>query len=127
MTSKPYFLTLVRIKLLNGDRCQSALLPLICSQRYDHTLRRTIMSKTKSTNRKGEFRTVISKDGTNISFLSVGTGPGVMVLPSVRSMASDYAVFASALADNFAGHTPGAPRSRRNWRTSRRLRHSKGN
>ncbi len=63
------------------------------------------MSKTNSINRKGEFRTVISKDGTIVSFLSVGKGPGVIVLPGVLSMASDYAIFASALADNFSVHT----------------------
>jgi pimeloyl-ACP methyl ester carboxylesterase len=63
------------------------------------------MSKTNSINRKGECRTVISKDGTAVSYLSVGKGPGVIVLPGVLSMASDYAAFASALADNFSLHT----------------------
>jgi pimeloyl-ACP methyl ester carboxylesterase len=63
------------------------------------------MSKTNSINRKGEFRTVVSKDGTLVSFLSVGKGSGVIVLPGVLSMASDYAIFASVLADNFCVHT----------------------
>ena len=63
------------------------------------------MSKTNSINRKGEFRTVISKDGTIVNFLSVGKGLGVIVLPGVLSMASDYAIFASALADNFSVYT----------------------
>lgn len=63
------------------------------------------MSKTNSINGKGEFRTVISKDGTIVSFLSVGKGSAVIVLPGVLSMASDYAIFASALADNFSVHT----------------------
>jgi len=53
----------------------------------------------------GESRTVISKDGTIVGFLSVGKGSGVIVLPGVLSMASDYAAFASALADNFSVHT----------------------
>jgi pimeloyl-ACP methyl ester carboxylesterase len=47
---------------------------------------------------KHDFRTVISKDGTKIGFYSFGKGPGVIVLPGVLSMASDYVVFASALA-----------------------------
>ena len=63
------------------------------------------MSKTNSINREGTFRSVISKDGTIISFLSVGKGSGVIVLPGVLSMASDYAAFASALADKFSVHT----------------------
>lgn len=63
------------------------------------------MTKTNSRHGKGESRTVISRDGTIVSFLSVGRGSGVIVLPGVLSMASDYAAFASALADNFAVHT----------------------
>jgi len=63
------------------------------------------MTKTNSRDRKGESRTVISMDGTIVSFLSVGKGSGVIVLPGVLSMASDYSAFASALANNFAVHT----------------------
>lgn len=63
------------------------------------------MSKENSISRKGEFRTVISRDGTIVSFISVGKGPGVIVLPGVLSTASDYAAFASALAGNFSVHT----------------------
>ncbi|HEY1112067.1 MAG TPA: alpha/beta hydrolase [Chitinophagaceae bacterium] len=62
------------------------------------------MSKTSSIDSKGESRTVLSQDGTVISFFSVGKGSGVIVLPGVLSMASDYAAFASALADNFRVH-----------------------
>ena len=63
------------------------------------------MLKTSSINREGEFRTVVSRDGTIVSFLSVGEGYGVIVLPGVLSMARDYAAFASALADKFSVHT----------------------
>ncbi len=63
------------------------------------------MTKTNSHDEKGESATVISKDGTIVSFLSVGKGAGVIVLPGVLSMANDYAAFASALADNFAVYT----------------------
>jgi pimeloyl-ACP methyl ester carboxylesterase len=48
--------------------------------------------------------TAHSKDGTTISYLSVGDGPSVLVLPGVLSMASDYAAFARALAEHFAVH-----------------------
>jgi pimeloyl-ACP methyl ester carboxylesterase len=63
------------------------------------------MLKTNPIDRKGESPTVISEDGTIISFLSIGRGPGVIILPGVLSMASDYAAFASALATNFTGYT----------------------
>ncbi|HEY0732208.1 MAG TPA: alpha/beta hydrolase [Chitinophagaceae bacterium] len=63
------------------------------------------MLKTSSINREGKFRTVVSRDGTIVSFLSVGKGNGVIVLPGVLSMARDYAAFASALADKFSVHT----------------------
>lgn len=63
------------------------------------------MLKTNSNNKKGEVKTVISQDGTIVSFLSVGKGPGVIVLPGVLSMARDYAAFSSALAGNFSVHT----------------------
>src|SRR5688572_33043324 len=48
---------------------------------------------------------VLSKDGTKIGYLSVGTGPAVLVIPGVLSMAADYAVFARALSEHFTVHT----------------------
>jgi pimeloyl-ACP methyl ester carboxylesterase len=48
---------------------------------------------------------VLSKDGTNISYLSVGAGPSVIVIPGVLSMAADYAAFARALSEHFSVHT----------------------
>lgn len=53
----------------------------------------------------GATHTVLSKDGTTISYLSIGGGPPVLVLPGVLSMASDYAAFARALAEHFTVHT----------------------
>ena len=50
-------------------------------------------------------RTVRSRDGTRIGYLSVGTGPSVVVIPGVLSMAADYAAFARALSAHFAVHT----------------------
>lgn len=50
--------------------------------------------------------TVRSEDGTTISYLSLGGGPPVLVIPGVLSMASDYARFARALAGHgFTVHT----------------------
>ena len=40
--------------------------------------------------------TVLSRDGTRIGYLSVGSGPSVLVVPGVLSMAADYAAFARA-------------------------------
>jgi len=48
---------------------------------------------------------VLSKDGTKIGYLSVGSGPSVLVVPGVLSMAADYAAFARALAERFTVHT----------------------
>jgi pimeloyl-ACP methyl ester carboxylesterase len=48
---------------------------------------------------------VISKDGTRISYLSYGSGPSVLVIPGVLSMAADYATFAHHLAKHFSVHT----------------------
>jgi pimeloyl-ACP methyl ester carboxylesterase len=53
----------------------------------------------------GTTHKVNSKDGTTISYRSVGDGQPVLVLPGVLSMASDYADFARALAEHFAVHT----------------------
>jgi pimeloyl-ACP methyl ester carboxylesterase len=48
---------------------------------------------------------VLSKDGTKIGYLSVGSGPSVLVVPGVLSMAADYAAFARALSEHFTVHT----------------------
>lgn len=53
----------------------------------------------------GTNRIVHSKDGTRISYLLVGTGPAVLVIPGVLSMAADYAAFARALSEHFTVHT----------------------
>lgn len=53
----------------------------------------------------GTSHVVRSRDGTRIGYLSVGTGPAVLVIPGVLSMAADYAKFAGALSEHFAVHT----------------------
>src|SRR5437588_4471607 len=49
--------------------------------------------------------TVLSKDGARISYLSMGGGPSVLVIPGALFMAADYAAFARALAEHFTVHT----------------------
>ena len=53
----------------------------------------------------GATHSVLSKDGTTISYLSIGSGPSVLVIPGILSMASDFAAFARALAKHFTVHT----------------------
>lgn len=48
---------------------------------------------------------VHSQDGTTISYLSVGSGPAVIVVPGALSLAHDYTAFARALAGHFTVHT----------------------
>ena len=48
---------------------------------------------------------VFSRDGTKISYLTLGNGPSVIVIPGMLSMAADYAAFARALAEHFTVHT----------------------
>jgi pimeloyl-ACP methyl ester carboxylesterase len=50
-------------------------------------------------------RAVFSLDGTKISYLTMGRGPSVIVIPGTLSMAADYAAFARALAEHFTVHT----------------------
>ncbi|MDQ2716115.1 MAG: alpha/beta hydrolase [Chloroflexota bacterium] len=47
---------------------------------------------------------VLSQDGAQISYLTMGSGPAVLVIPGALSMAADYAAFANALAEHFTVH-----------------------
>lgn len=59
-----------------------------------------------NTNTTGNTNGVVqSLDGTTISYLSVGSGPAVIVVPGALSLASGYTAFASALAEHFTVHT----------------------
>lgn len=49
-------------------------------------------------------RAVISPDGTKISYLSVGSGPSVIVIPGALSMAENYTAFARVMAEHFTVH-----------------------
>jgi pimeloyl-ACP methyl ester carboxylesterase len=50
-------------------------------------------------------QTVLSQDGAKVSYLTVGSGPSIIVIPGALSMAADYAAFAHALAEHFTVHT----------------------
>lgn len=49
-------------------------------------------------------RAVISQDGAKIGYLSMGSGPSVIVIPGALSVAADYVAFGSALAGHFTVH-----------------------
>jgi len=48
--------------------------------------------------------TVLSKDGTVISYKSIGNGLGVLILPGALSNSDDFITFAQELADSFTVH-----------------------
>src|SRR5215831_15422626 len=48
--------------------------------------------------------TVVSEDGATIAYLTMGSGPAVIVIPGALSTAVDYAAFGSALAAHFTVH-----------------------
>jgi hypothetical protein len=56
-------------------------------------------------NTSGSIHTVRSADGTEISYLTVGSGPSVIVIPGAFPLAAGYAAFAHALAQHFTVHT----------------------
>ncbi len=64
------------------------------------------MIKTDPNTATGTASTVLSADGTTISYLTVGNnGPSVIVIPGALSIAANYAAFARALAEHFTVHT----------------------
>jgi pimeloyl-ACP methyl ester carboxylesterase len=63
------------------------------------------MPSTQSEAGTAASRTVRSRDGTTISYRTVGHGPAVIVIPGAMSTADDYAAFADALGETFTVHT----------------------
>jgi pimeloyl-ACP methyl ester carboxylesterase len=63
------------------------------------------MSKTHTNTVSDTTSTVHSKDGTTIGYLTVGSGPSVIVIPGALSMANGYITFAHSLAEHFTVHT----------------------
>jgi pimeloyl-ACP methyl ester carboxylesterase len=53
----------------------------------------------------GRIDTVVSSDGTEIAYQTVGEGPGVLLVPGALAIASDFDEFARELADRFTVHT----------------------
>jgi pimeloyl-ACP methyl ester carboxylesterase len=49
-------------------------------------------------------RTTTSKDGTHISYQTVGMGEGLIIIPGALSVAEDYVPLAKALSDVFTVH-----------------------
>jgi pimeloyl-ACP methyl ester carboxylesterase len=47
---------------------------------------------------------VVSQDGARIGYLTMGSGPSVVVIPGALSVAADYLSFARALAEQFTVH-----------------------
>ena len=47
---------------------------------------------------------VLSQDGAKISYLTMGSGPSVLVIPGALFLAANYTAFASALAEHFTVH-----------------------
>ena len=47
---------------------------------------------------------VVSRDGAKISYLTLGSGPSVIVVPGAFSMAADYVPFARGLAGRYTAH-----------------------
>ena len=47
---------------------------------------------------------LLSQDGAKISYLSMGSGPSVLVIPGALSVAAGYVAFASTLAEHFTVH-----------------------
>jgi pimeloyl-ACP methyl ester carboxylesterase len=63
------------------------------------------MRSSPATARPAASHAVVSRDGTTISYRTVGEGPAVIVIPGVLSTVDGYAAFADALADSFTVHT----------------------
>ncbi len=63
------------------------------------------MTRTQTNTVIDPTSTVLSKDGTTMCYLSMGSGPSVIVIPGALSMASGYAAFARVLAEHFTVHT----------------------
>lgn len=59
------------------------------------------MTRTSLYSDKNTTSSVTSKDGSTISYLSLGEGPAVLVIPGALSTASDYLEFARAMAEHF--------------------------
>ena len=62
------------------------------------------MTETQSKIRNGSESAVLSRDGAAISYISMGAGPSIIVIPGALSVAAGYTDFASSLAREFSVH-----------------------
>ena len=62
------------------------------------------MTRTSMSAATDTTQAVLSQDGATISYLTMGNGPSVIVIPGTLSMAADYAAFGRALAEQFTVH-----------------------
>lgn len=63
------------------------------------------MTTTHTSTATDTTHTVLSQDGATISYLTMGSGPSVLVIPGALFMAANYTAFARALAEHFTVHT----------------------
>ncbi len=52
-----------------------------------------------------KYNTVLSRDGTEISYLTIGSGPALIVIPGALATALDYESFSNELSKHFTVHT----------------------
>ena len=52
-----------------------------------------------------KHNSVISVDGTNLSYFTEGSGPAILLIPGALTTAEEFAVFSRELAGNFTVHT----------------------
>jgi hypothetical protein len=52
-----------------------------------------------------DTRAITARDGTNISYTTRGTGPGLIIVPGNNRMAHNYARLAKSLSGQFTVHT----------------------
>ncbi len=62
------------------------------------------MTQTSTHTTIDTTHTVRSTDGATISYLSMGSGPALLVIPGALALAADYLAFAHAMADRFTVH-----------------------
>ena len=62
------------------------------------------MTTSQMSTATGTTHAVVSQDGAMISYLTMGSGPAVLVIPGTLSLAGGYAAFGSALAEQFTVH-----------------------
>ena len=62
------------------------------------------MTQTSTHTTIDTTHTVRSTDGATISYLSMGSGPALLVIPGALALAADYVAFARALAEQVTVH-----------------------